>query len=654
MSEFSERLSSPQPEEPGWQPPEPEELAQLLPQYRIESLIGCGGMAAVYRGTQANLDRPIAIKLLPAEMAADEEFVERFRREACTLAKLRHPGIVTIYESGQTSEGHLFFVMEFVDGADLHHVLHGPGIHPKQALIFTTQVCDALEYAHKHGVVHSDIKPGNILITREGRAKLVDFGLARPLNPNDAAASRNLVIMGTPDYAAPEQHAGVADPRSDLYALGVVLYEMLTGQPPRGGFEPPSQRAGGDVRIDPIVIKALQPEPAMRFQRASEMKAAIERLRIMPAQRRPSAAQPDVQGKGQGKVTLVTSLCVVILGAAGYFLHLGREGRLPMLVSSGVNLTSLPPKQVSPALPASLNGIPRGAEADFVSLCDEAHAGKWKLAGTLPITLQGGIVDTQSDRGSGWSVLWYAANKFADFSLRFDFKRDRHSGCNSGVFVRFEDPSGDPYAPDYSGYEIDFNGAQDTGAIVRYKLPTDVPENIGEWNGMEISVIGSHFCVTMNGRVVNDYDAGAFPSGYIGIQNCGGGLGVQFRNLCIKEWPVQASPVQQPRTLEEALLSFAWKIKSDGVNPRPEHSAFFLPDGNVKRARRVQGSWNWTQTGPLEFSLRVHDDPPILLRFTDASFRRIIGPGMDEKGEFIAERDIAIMPPAKIVAASRK
>jgi len=228
-----------------WTPPPPERLAALLPQYRIESLLGHGGMGAVYKGTQATLDRPVAIKLLPAELAADGEFFARFQREARTLAQFQHRGIVAVYDFGQTSEGHLYFVMEYVHGTDLSRVLRGLGLNPKQALAITGQICDALAFAHSQGVIHRDIKPANILLTKDGRAKLADFGLARPAAGPAGSLTGTDVIVGTPDYMAPEQHAGEADARADIYALGVMLYEMLTGQRPQGIFALPSQRVQG-------------------------------------------------------------------------------------------------------------------------------------------------------------------------------------------------------------------------------------------------------------------------------------------------------------------------------------------------------------------------------------------------------------------------
>lgn len=283
-----------------WEPPTPEHIAVLLPQYQIESLIGRGGMGAVYKGRQITLQRPVAIKVLPAELARNTEFVARFHREAQLLASLSHQGIVTIFDFGQTAEGHLYFVMEYVDGTDLYRLIHKSGnpLDAKQALSLIVQICEAMQYAHDKGVVHRDIKPANVLVTRDGRAKLADFGLAmKPADPDampvppkpgasfDPQLSPNAAdmrftqpgsAMGTPDYAAPEVYDGKADERSDIYALGIMLYEMLTGAPPKGYFQLPSTIASVDHRVDQVVVKALEIDPAARYQKASDMQQAVE------------------------------------------------------------------------------------------------------------------------------------------------------------------------------------------------------------------------------------------------------------------------------------------------------------------------------------------------------------------------------------------
>ncbi len=314
---------APSPGHSPWQPPTPEELAALLPQYRIVALIGRGGMGAVYKGEQATLERPVAIKLLPAELAADSQFIARFQREARTLARLQHPGIVAVYDFGQTTAGHLYFIMEYVDGTDLHRVLHGPGLKPAQALELLGQICDALQYAHGQGVIHRDIKPANILLNMQGRAKLGDFGLARPLNGEAQDITSTNVVMGTPDYMAPEQRVGIADHRADIFALGVMLYEMLTGRTPRGVFEPPSKKVAVDVRIDSVVLKALQSEPELRYQAVSELKTDLDRIRTTRAVpiATPRAKPVRTRGKGANSyvVAVATLIAAVLVGLAIHY-----------------------------------------------------------------------------------------------------------------------------------------------------------------------------------------------------------------------------------------------------------------------------------------------------------------------------------------------
>ncbi|HEY1122234.1 MAG TPA: protein kinase [Haloferula sp.] len=269
---------------PDWEPPMPEEAAALFPQWQVKRLLGRGGMGAVYLFYQPDLDRDVAVKLLPIEACRDERQVERFRREARTLAKLRHPGIVALHESGITPAGHFFFVMEYVDGAPLGELIASGKIDAATAIGVTTQVCEALAYAHGLGVVHRDIKPSNILIDSYGRAKVADFGLAHVDHPPVAGGidlSRTGAFMGTAAYAAPEQvrDATRVDHRADIYALGVLLYEMLTGDLPRGVFQPPSRKSGSDTRLDEVVRRAMQERPEDRYQAAAELKQDIQPVR---------------------------------------------------------------------------------------------------------------------------------------------------------------------------------------------------------------------------------------------------------------------------------------------------------------------------------------------------------------------------------------
>jgi serine/threonine protein kinase len=268
-----------------WIPPTLREVATLFPQYEIVCMLGRGGMGAVYQARQISLDRIVAIKLLPLEISVNRVFAERFRREARAMGKLSHPNIIAVFEFGQTSEGHLFFVMEYVDGAMLHDFIHGSEepLPPAEALGFIEQICEALAYAHRKGIVHRDIKPTNVMVTREGRVKVADFGLARLTGAASAeqwGSTMSGTIMGTPDYMAPEQKRGMnVDHRADIYALGVVLYEALCRETPQGAFILPSKRFGLDVRIDEIITRALAPHAAERFQSTVEMRLAIEAVR---------------------------------------------------------------------------------------------------------------------------------------------------------------------------------------------------------------------------------------------------------------------------------------------------------------------------------------------------------------------------------------
>jgi serine/threonine protein kinase len=259
--------------------PTAEELRALFPELEIGEQLGRGGMGTVWRARQTALDRPAALKILPGTAAQDPSWPERFAREARALARLSHPGIVGVHDSGERG-GLYWLLMEFVDGTSLRSVIAARECGPRQALSIVTQICDALQYAHEEGVVHRDIKPENILVDRKGRAKIADFGLAKLLagDARDLTLTGSHQTMGTPHYMAPEQwekpHA--VDHRADIYSLGVVFYELLTGELPLGRFAPPSRKIEVDVRLDEVVLKTLAKEPELRYQQASHIKTAVE------------------------------------------------------------------------------------------------------------------------------------------------------------------------------------------------------------------------------------------------------------------------------------------------------------------------------------------------------------------------------------------
>jgi predicted Ser/Thr protein kinase/DUF4097 and DUF4098 domain-containing protein YvlB len=262
-------------------PPPVAEIAKLFPQFEILSLIGKGGMGAVYKARQPALDRFVALKVLPPAVANDPGFAERFNREARALARLSHPNIVVVYDFGKAGELH-YLVMEFVDGANLREVERAGKLSPEQALAIVPQICEALQFAHNEGIVHRDIKPENLLLDKKGRVKITDFGIAKMLNVTEGKASLTGAkdVMGTPHYMAPEQieKPQTVDHRADIYSLGVVFYEMLTGELPLGKFAPPSKKAPMDARLDDVVMHTLEKEPERRYQQASQVKTDVETI----------------------------------------------------------------------------------------------------------------------------------------------------------------------------------------------------------------------------------------------------------------------------------------------------------------------------------------------------------------------------------------
>ncbi len=345
-----------------WEPPSVPEAARLFPNYEVVELIGRGGMGAVYKARQLALDRIVAIKLLPLEVSVDRDFAERFKREARTMAKMNHPHIVSVFDFGTTQEGHLFFVMEYVEGTTLHHIIKTTGLMPPQALEIIVGVCEALAYAHVEGVVHRDIKPANVLVDVRGRVKVTDFGLARL---NTSAAEQNGytmtgTVLGTPDYMAPEQKRGArVDHRADIYSLGVMLYEMLCGQVPQGIFDPPSMRVGVDERVDQVVIRAMQQEPDRRYQNTAEMKQEVQTIRFStdPNAKAPRPRTVPGQGGSQKRspVALLSILAVVAAVVATIYImkNNGDDSKNPPPNPDAKGLIATPPKNppISPLQP---------------------------------------------------------------------------------------------------------------------------------------------------------------------------------------------------------------------------------------------------------------------------------------------------------------
>ncbi len=303
----------------------------LAGRYDVGELIGRGGMANVYRGTDATLGRTVAIKVLSDSFAADPDFVARFRREAQAAAKMNHPNVVNVYDSG-SDDGTNYIVMEYVQGRTLAEILAQDGrLMPERGIEITEAVCDALAFAHREGIVHRDIKPGNIMVTSAGVVKLMDFGIAR--QEQQETVVQTAAVLGTAQYLSPEQARGEPlDLRSDIYSLGVVLYEMLVGKPPFAGDSavalamahvqeapvPPSQVVSGILAdLDSVVMRALAKNPDNRYSSTLEFKQDLERVRGGQAVAAPPIAATQVIAPATTPMTSVTAAAGAGGGSSG-------------------------------------------------------------------------------------------------------------------------------------------------------------------------------------------------------------------------------------------------------------------------------------------------------------------------------------------------
>ncbi|HEY1048482.1 MAG TPA: serine/threonine-protein kinase [Prosthecobacter sp.] len=321
-------------------PPELElaKLQRLFPELEILHPLGAGGMGAVYLARQPRLDRQVALKVMRCPPGKEVGFGLRFEREAQVLARLAHPHIVAIHDFGEmdaarTGGAPLFYILlEHVDGTDLGRRIQAGDLTPAEVLKIIPQICDGLQHAHDRGITHRDIKPANILMDAAGVVKIADFGLARIVGgtlegEGMTGLTQTGATLGTPHYMAPEQWAQPpqVDHRADIYALGVVFYEMLTGERPGGAFSPPSRKNAQVSReFDRVVLRAMDESPARRYQQAAQVKEAVARLTPAgPASRRR-------------RWSLAVSAAVPLLAALGYFgLRPGREPEGGRLVAMG-------------------------------------------------------------------------------------------------------------------------------------------------------------------------------------------------------------------------------------------------------------------------------------------------------------------------------
>ncbi|MFD2471511.1 Stk1 family PASTA domain-containing Ser/Thr kinase [Amycolatopsis silviterrae] len=361
----------------------------LSNRYELGDTLGYGGMSEVHHGHDVRLGREVAIKVLRADLARDPQFQERFRREAQNAAALNHPAIVAVYDTGEanTDVGPLpYIVMEYVEGRTLRDIVKTEGpLSQKRAMEVMADVCAALDFSHRHGIVHRDVKPANVMITKNGAVKVMDFGIARAMHDGQSAMTQTAAVIGTAQYLSPEQARGESvDARSDVYAAGCVLYELITGEPPFTGDSPvavayqhvredpnppSSVNPAVSPELDAVVLKALAKGPANRYQSAAEMRSDLvrtlsgqrpsapmvmsddERTQVMNADRRQPQVyddysdepEEDPRAKRRRRIIfsviaalLVAGVALLIVWLSGSFRDTNKEAQIPPVVNQPV------------------------------------------------------------------------------------------------------------------------------------------------------------------------------------------------------------------------------------------------------------------------------------------------------------------------------
>nr|AAX07530.1 cyclin-dependent kinase-activating kinase [Prosthecobacter dejongeii] len=468
-------------------------LQRVLTQYESIEFLARGGMGAVYLGIQKSLNRKVAIKVLPKELGeADSLFLERFKREARVMAQLSHPNIVAVYDTGETEDGLLYFVMEYIEGTDVARMIAAQGrLAPAQALKIVHDVCDALAFAHEEGIIHRDIKPSNVMLDKKGRVKVADFGLARTLDLQGSLLTGSDWALGTADYIAPEVFVPgtKVDQRSDLYAVGVMLYQMLTGHVPRGRFQHPSKLVSQiDERLDAVVDRALQTDREQRYSSATDFRKDIPELRHLSpsgssARLRSGEASPhtsdDTSVKGSSNARKLTKvwkwgLCIgaSLLMIAAWVLTLGsvapptssRESRLPPF--------TFPPGQW-------VNIQQRMQSADNVSVSQDG----W-------VTVNPPIV-----------IAPVTGPPTSNAGVRVRFKRSPEKVVAPQLLLRFADSAGYSIFPNGDCLILRRNDPKTRSQTELKRFFMPIPKS-GEEFTMAFSAIGDLLIAQLNGQTV--------------------------------------------------------------------------------------------------------------------------------------------------------
>jgi len=590
-----------------------EEIRTVFPQYEILGLQGRGGMGAVFRARQKSLDRLVAIKVLPHGGDDDAfNFAERFKNEARTMARLNHPGIVHVHDFGETADGLLYFIMEFVEGSDVQQLIRQQRRLPSSyALPIAAHVCDALAYAHSHAVIHRDIKPANIMLTRDGVVKVADFGLARLDDPTQPGLTQTGMAMGTPDYVAPEALtlSSPVDARADLYAVGVMLYHMLTGEVPRGMFDMPGKLdAALDPRIDAVIIKAMKQRPEERYQNAAELRADLDAILSTPVatidgaasavlpQSFIEAAPPadsapfplsheiSLPGRGKSQLLRAAAACLV-LGLTAWLLV-----RQPFR-QAGTAPAGNAPQTVQPSVaedaPVRLDDskwLPLSYPADFEKINSAS------VVADGSILIEGGV-------GRRLRVRWSQADAAVRATVRFPPDGQGIIGLRTDMNKHALRVVLQPAAIEIVHESVEDTDDSDRTVLRRFENPGS---DYAPANGVTITAaaLGDQCLVWLGSRYLGSASSNTLPDdGKILLD----GMSATFRDM---QWQILSdgtapSDIPTPSVLTTADLTGVW--------PRPDSTSqcILWPDGKIilinsrgEEDRRADGTpwwagWRW-------------------------------------------------------------